>query len=119
MPGDFLKTIDLTVAKNSSAATLEAKFELARLFIERGRFAEAKAACHEILAQQPDHWASLALWAELEARQKNPEQAIRLYTRLIDLRPDFAPAYYKRGNLLRGRNDMDAALASYDQAVAL
>jgi predicted O-linked N-acetylglucosamine transferase (SPINDLY family) len=95
------------------------KFELARLFVERGRFAEAKTACHEILVQQPDHWASLALLAELEARQGNPEQAIRLYTRLIDLRPDFAPAYYKRGNLLRGRNDMEAALASYDQAIAL
>jgi protein O-GlcNAc transferase len=99
--------------------TLEAKLELARLFLERGRFAEATAACHEILDQQPDHWASLALCAELEARQVNPEQAIRLYTRLINLRPDFAPAYYKRGNLLWGRNDLEAALASYDQAVAL
>src|ERR1700727_538020 len=95
--------------------TLEAKLELARLFLERGRFAEAIAACHEILDQQPDHWASLALCAELEARQVNPEQAIRLYTRLINLRPDFAPAYYKRGNLLWGRNDLEAALASYDQ----
>jgi protein O-GlcNAc transferase len=119
MPRDFLKTIKPMVAKNSGSSTLETKFELARLFVERGRFAEAKAACHEILVQQPDHWASLALSAELEARQGNSEQAIRLYTRLIELRPDFAPAYYKRGNLLWGRNDMEAALASYDQAVAL
>jgi len=57
--------------------------------------------------------------AEIEAGQEHPEQAIQLYTRVISLRPDHAPAYYKRGNLLKDRNQIEAALASYDQAVAL
>jgi predicted O-linked N-acetylglucosamine transferase (SPINDLY family) len=118
MPRNFLKIFKPKIAKNSDT-TLEAKFEFARLLNERGRMAEAKAACQEILVQQPDHLESLTLSAELEARQENPEQAIQLYTRLIDLRPDFAPAYYKRGNLLRNLKKMESALASYDQAVAL
>jgi protein O-GlcNAc transferase len=119
MPSNFLKIFKPKVAKNSDSTTLEAKFEFARLLSERGQIAEAKAACQEILVQQTDHWESLALLAELEVRQENPEQAIQLYTRLIDVRPDFAPAYYKRGNLCRERNQMEAALASYDRAIAL
>ena len=119
MPRNFLKIFKPKVAKNSDSTALEEKFELARLLNQRGQMAEAKAACREILVQRPDHWESLTLSAELEAGQENPEQAIQLYTRLIDLRPDFAPAYYKRGNLLKNRNEMEAALASYDQAVAL
>jgi protein O-GlcNAc transferase len=116
MPRNFLRIFTPKVAKNSGSATFETKFELARLLSEGGQIAEAKAACMEILGNQPDHWESLALLAELE---KNPEQAIQSYTRLIDLRPDFAPAYYKLGNLFMGRNQLEAALVSYDQALAL
>jgi protein O-GlcNAc transferase len=119
MPRNFLKIFKPKIARNSDSTTLEAKFDLALLLNQRGQMAEAKAACQEILVQQPDHLESLTLLAELEARQENAEQAIQLYTRLIDLRPDFAPAYYKRGNLLKNRNQTEAALASYDQAVAL
>lgn len=119
MPSNFLKIFKLKVAKSSDSATPEVKLEFARLLNEAGRIAEAKAACQEILVQQPDHWGTLTLLAEIEASQENLGRAIQLYTRLIDLRPDFAAAYYKRGNLFRKRNQMEAALESYDLAIAL
>lgn len=119
MPLNLLKIFKPKATKNPDCTTLVAEFEQARLLNERGEIAEAKAACQEILGQHPNHWETLTLLAELEAKLENPERAIQLYTRLIDLRPDFAPAYYKRGNLLRGHNQMKAALASYDQAIAL
>ena len=118
MPRNFLNILKPKVTINSNS-TLEARFELARLLDERGQIAQAKAACREILVQQPDHWGSLTLLAELAAREGDLEQAIQWYTRLIELRPNFAPAHYKLGNLLKDRNQMEAALASYDQVVAL
>jgi tetratricopeptide (TPR) repeat protein len=116
---NFLKLFKPKVAKNARLTILGAKFEHARLLNRQGRLAEATATCREILEQRPDHFESLILWAEIEARQEDPEQAIQLYTRAINLRPNNAPVYYKRGNLLKDRNQMEAALASYDQAVAL
>lgn len=98
---------------------MEAKFEAARLLDGEGQLAEAKAACEQILVQQPDHWESLSLLAELEATQGNTQRAIQLYAKLIEFRPDFAQAYYKRGNLLRKNCQMEAAIESYDRAIAL
>src|SRR6266403_52860 len=119
MSPNFLKLFKPKVAKNSGFTTLGAKFERARLLNQRGELAEATATCREILEQQPDHFDALILWAETAARQEDPEQAIQLYTRAINLRPGQATAYYKRGNLLKDRNQLEAALASYDQALAL
>ncbi len=104
--------------KSKASESAEAKLELARLLDQRGQGAEAKAACKEILGQHPDHWESLVFLAELEARQENLEPAIQLYSKLIELRPDYPVTYYKRGNLFRRRGQLEAALGSYDQAVA-
>jgi protein O-GlcNAc transferase len=119
MSPNFPKLFRPKAAKNSGLTTLGAKFEHASFLNQRGQLAEATATCREILERQPDHFESLTLLAEIEARREDPEQAIQLYTRVINLRPGYAPAYYKRGNLLKDRNRMEAALASYDQAVAL
>jgi predicted O-linked N-acetylglucosamine transferase (SPINDLY family) len=119
MPGKFLSIFRRNVAKNSDSRTPDLEFESARLLNERGQLAEAKVVCDDILIRQPDHWEALILLAELEAKLQNLERAGQLYARLIELRPDFAPAYYKRGNLLRSRGQLEAALANYDQAVSL
>jgi protein O-GlcNAc transferase len=112
---NVLKVFKPKIAKNSEST----KFALARLLDEQGQIAEAIATCEAVLVQQPDHWGSLTLLAELETRQENPEKAIQLYSRLINLRPDFAPAYYKSGNLLRKLGQLEAALESYNRAIAL
>ena len=118
MLSNFLKILKPKVARDLNF-NLEAKFDSARLLNEQGMNSDAKAAYQEILLQRPDHWESLTLLADCEVKEGNHEQAIELYTRFIDLRPDFAPAFYKRGNLFRERNQMEAALDSYDQAIIL
>ena len=37
----------------------------------------------------------------------------------LEQQPDQAVAHYKRGNLLEGREEFEAALADYDRAIAL
>jgi predicted O-linked N-acetylglucosamine transferase (SPINDLY family) len=62
--------------------------------------------------------ASLSLAQACTARGDR-DQAIALYTEVIQLAPEKALAYYKRGNLLKDRGQLEAALADYDRAITL
>jgi protein O-GlcNAc transferase len=115
----IFKLFKPNAAKNSALTNLDEKFEQARSLHQQGQLAEATAICQEILELQSDHFESLILLAEIAAREEDPEQAIHLYARVIDLRPEYAPAYYKRGNFLKDRGQIEAALASYDRAIEL
>ena len=116
---NVLKAFMPKAPKNPKTLPGGADFARARLLEERGQTAEAKMACEAILVQQPNHWESITLLAELEAKQENSERAVEMYSRLVALRPDIPQPYYKRGNLLRKQARLDAALDSYDRAVAL
>jgi predicted O-linked N-acetylglucosamine transferase (SPINDLY family) len=77
------------------------------------------AACPPALERPPDPFEALLLSADIAAKQRDLDGAIKLCTTAIDLKPDQPLAYYKRGNWLRDNGEMEAALASYDQAIAL
>lgn len=115
----FLRLFESSATKNPKLSTVEAKFEHAQLLNQQGQTREANLVCQEILARNPEHFDSLVLAAECEATQGNLEAAIQLYTRIIEVRPDYPRAFYKRGNLLKDRNQLEEALGSYDQAVTL
>lgn len=117
MPRKFLDIIKRKSAKKSEFPETRVRF--ARLLDEQGQVDQARAICEEILVQQPDDWESLSLLAELEAKREDSEKAIQLYSRLIDLRSDFAPAFYKLGNLFRKRGQLETALENYDRAITL
>jgi predicted O-linked N-acetylglucosamine transferase (SPINDLY family) len=118
MVTSLLKLFKPKAGKNSSSINDE-KLERARSLDQQRQFADAAAICRELLEIQPDHFDSLILWAEIAAKKGDPEQAIELYARIIDLKPEFAPAYYKRGNLLKDSGQMEEALSDYDRAIAL
>jgi predicted O-linked N-acetylglucosamine transferase (SPINDLY family) len=50
---------------------------------------------------------------------KHPEDALVSYDRAIALKPDYAEAYYNRGNALVDLKRPEDALVSYDKAIAL
>jgi predicted O-linked N-acetylglucosamine transferase (SPINDLY family) len=91
----------------------------ARDLKQRGRLAEALAVCREALAIQPDDTETLLLSAELCVAQGDRDQAVALYAKVIEQRPNQALAYYKRGNLLKDSGQLEASLADYDRAVTL
>ena len=39
------------------------------------------------------------------------------FRRVIEQKPDFAPAFYSLGNALRNKGDLDGAVASYSEAI--
>jgi tetratricopeptide (TPR) repeat protein len=58
-------------------------------------------------------------WAERGFNSSDPEETIRCYTEAIRLRPDFATAFYNRGNARYAKGDLDAALKDYNEAIRL
>ncbi len=47
------------------------------------------------------------------------DEALASYDKALVIKPDFADAYYNRGNVLSELNRMDEALASYDKALVI
>jgi protein O-GlcNAc transferase len=57
--------------------------------------------------------------AEGLVAQGERDQAVAVYSKLIQLQPEQPLAHYKRGNLLKDQGQLEAALVDYDQAVKL
>lgn len=57
--------------------------------------------------------------AQICADQGDRDRAIALYSKVIELSPGRALAYYKRGNQLKDREQFEAALADYDRAIEI
>jgi predicted O-linked N-acetylglucosamine transferase (SPINDLY family) len=69
-------------------------------------------------APSGDVEASLAL-AQTCVAQGDRDKALALYSKVIELAPERALPYYKRGNLLKDRGQLEESLADYDRAITL
>jgi tetratricopeptide (TPR) repeat protein len=84
-----------------------------------GRLGEAEASCNRILAQQPDHVASLQLLAATAARRREPRRGVELMERVIALRPDSADGYIQLAKLQRLENRVSEPIAALKKAIEL
>ena len=91
-------------SKHDSAAS---KFERARQFFAegsalhgQGKLAKAKACFAEVLVLQPRHAEALHALGVIEAQAGRPIRAVALIDQALLIRPDYAVAYYNRGNAL-------------------
>ena len=51
--------------------------------------------------------------------QKEYERAIENYTKVIEMNPDYADAYYNRGVVYRDKGEVDRAIADHNRAIQL
>ena len=58
-------------------------------------------------------------WFERGFGAVDPEEKIRCYTEAVRLKPDYADAYYKRGNARYAKGDLDRALTDHTEAIRL
>ena len=98
---------------------IEDKFQQALAFHQRGRLKQAETFYREILAQLPDHFDALHMLGVIEAQRKNPQAALELIDRALELKPDSAEALSNRGVALGELKRHEEALASYDRALLL
>lgn len=93
--------------------------QLAQRHHQAGRFAEAEAICHQILAESPDHADALNLLGMLNGQTGRMEAAADLISRAIAANPE-APHYHSNLAIaLRELGKLDEAIASLKRAIEL
>lgn len=86
---------------------------------KEGRLAEAKALYEEIVKLEPRHFDALHLLGVIPFQRRNPEVAVALMGKALELNPNSAAAHSNRGCALNQLDRFDEALASCDRAIAL
>ena len=107
------------IFKPKTAPQVEAKFQQALTCQQQGQLTQAQILCAEILQVQPDHFAALQLWGEIVLQAEDPQKALELFDKSLEIYPENPACYNNRGLALRELTQFEAALASYDQALAL
>jgi len=87
------------------------------------RLREAQAAelyVRQALAIAPDHAEARTLlgWIDLEIR-RDYDAAVREYTRVAELKPEFAEAYNNLGVALKKTGDLEQAVVNFNRALEL
>jgi len=95
-------------------------------------FTNAESDLNQAVSTDPDNWAVWFCRAQVMARSieiRRAEQesdreigyqsVLRDLSRVIDLEPSFAYAYYNRGTIYAIANDIHAALVDFDKAIEL
>jgi predicted O-linked N-acetylglucosamine transferase (SPINDLY family) len=102
-----------------TSAEPEALLRHARMLHDNERLSEAASVYQSVLALDAENWPALNALAGIALRTGHLEEAVERFGKLIERRPEFAEAYYKRGNALNRLGRWPSALADYDRAVAL
>jgi tetratricopeptide (TPR) repeat protein/ADP-heptose:LPS heptosyltransferase len=108
-----------TLATNPPVARQRARLQQAVALHRDGRLAQAQTLYQEILNLEPRHVDALHLLGVIAAQTKNPQKAVELIGKAIEIDPTNAAAYSNRGAALKEIKQFDAALASYNQAIAI
>src|SRR5262249_35934374 len=86
---------------------------------QAGRLAEAEPLYRKVLEAQPRHFDSLHLLGVIHYQRGDLRQAVCQIDAALQINPAVAAAHNNRGNALKDLGQPDAALASYDRAIAL
>jgi len=58
-------------------------------------------------------------WNERGFNSNDLDEKVRFYSEAIRVQPDFAKAFYNRGNARKNKGDLEGAIKDYDEAVRL
>lgn len=102
-----------------SGNEIQARFESASAAWENRRFDEAKVHCATVLQGEPNHAPALHLMGLLALRAGDNAAAAEFMAKAIASGEQSAAIYQSHGDALREAGRLDAALASYDTAIAI
>ncbi len=88
-------------------------------FHQNGQMAQARKVYEEILKSHPTHADALHLLGVRELHSQAPARAVELISKSIAIFPNNPASHLNLGNALKELQRHDAALASFDNALAL
>ncbi len=104
---------------SSPTTRLLARFQQAIALHQKGQLEHARAIYEEILQLEPGHFDALHLLGVIAGQTQNPRRAVELIGKAISIDSRDAGAHCNLGSALKDLKHWDAALASYDQSIAL
>jgi len=99
--------------------TIDQALNRAQVAAHAKRLHEANGICTDVLVASPDHPSALALQGIIAALAGDPERALILLRRAIQLRPGNAAWYAHLGSLCRATHRMEEALAAGQESIRL
>jgi tetratricopeptide (TPR) repeat protein len=100
-------------------ATSTAQLQHAARLHQAQQFEAAEAAYRALLAAEPNHPEALHLLGMVAQQTKRPDQAEKLVSRAVALRPRMAVYRASLGQVLRDCGKLEAAILSYRHAIRL
>jgi tetratricopeptide (TPR) repeat protein len=94
-------------------------FQQALALHQTGQLASARNLYEEILKIQSNHFDALHLLGVIAIQTRDFYRAVELIGKAIDVDPQNATAYFNRGIAFKQLAKLEAALASYDGAIAI
>src|SRR5579862_786573 len=101
------------------AATQWEKLQRALTLHQSGQLAQSQAIYEEILRLEPAHADAINLLGAIAIQTGNPQAAVELFGRAIEIDSSNVVAYCNSALALAELGQFDAALTRYDRAIAL
>ncbi len=80
---------------------------------------ETENRCRELLNSYPNSLTVLNIYGASLMAQGNMKESLSIFTRALQLNPNFPDAYINRGNALQGLGKLEKALNDYNKAIQL
>src|SRR5208283_1161521 len=86
---------------------------------QAGQLAQAQALYKQVLQTQPTNFDALHLLGLVACQMHDARRSAELITRAIAIKANYAPAHHNLGIALSELGQYEAAVKSYDAAIAL
>jgi tetratricopeptide (TPR) repeat protein len=104
---------------NLNPSNLPAMFKQAIALHQQGNLPQAKALYEQVLRYQPRNHDALHLLGVIAGQSNDPQRAVELIGKAIQINPKVAGFHSNRGNALKDLGRYEEALSNYDKALAL
>ncbi len=120
---DLLKRLrgseDPELARRARDALAGIYQALARELLKAGKMEEAERGLLAALREDPEDTQAMAVLATVYERRKEPDKALKVLDRLLQLEPTRQAAWALRGNLLLQQGRTDQAVEAFLRVIAL
>jgi tetratricopeptide (TPR) repeat protein len=111
--------LQLEAALRADPTRADAKLDLARLYAQDGRLAQASELARQLRRDAPASPSAAALMGTVLLAQGRPGDAVDAFATAIQLGPDLIEAHRGLGRAQQAMGQTDRAVASYERALAL
>jgi len=106
-------------AHEAAPTQVDALIALATQLMLDNKATEALPLVQKAVAQNPEDLRLLDLLGTLHLRNKDQQQALEVFARIVRIKPDLAAAHQRLGEVRSAAGDQNGALASFKRAAEL